>query len=179
MRHLRAKFTQLQMITTDVRYNDISAPAREGPGFLAMGSGIMSEAEPLLTPAEVSKLFRVDPKTVTRWAKEGRLSSLRTPGGHRRYREREVRALLGDGEPDPLDATLLALWPGTAAGPDAVARKKLSLAGVDNLRKLTARSAADLAELGIKGPALDAVRLALAKRGLALHGEILGKVALR
>ena len=51
-------------------------------------------AEPLLTPAEVAALVRVDPKTVTRWAKAGKLSSIRTLGGHRRYRESEVRALL-------------------------------------------------------------------------------------
>ncbi len=49
----------------------------------------------LLTPAEVAALFRVDPKTVTRWAKAGKLASIRTLGGHRRYREDEVRALLG------------------------------------------------------------------------------------
>ena len=48
----------------------------------------------LLTPAEVAALFRVDPKTVTRWAKAGKLSAIRTLGGHRRYRESEVRALL-------------------------------------------------------------------------------------
>lgn len=53
-----------------------------------------SEAEPLLTPAEVAALFRVDPKTVTRWAKAGKISSIRTLGGHRRYRESEVRSLL-------------------------------------------------------------------------------------
>ncbi len=54
-----------------------------------------TEAEPLLTPAEVAAMFRVDPKTVTRWAKAGKLSSIRTLGGHRRYRESEVRRLLG------------------------------------------------------------------------------------
>jgi excisionase family DNA binding protein len=52
------------------------------------------ESEPLLTPAEVATMFRVDPKTVTRWAKAGKLSAIRTLGGHRRYRESEVRALL-------------------------------------------------------------------------------------
>jgi excisionase family DNA binding protein len=52
------------------------------------------ESEPLLTPAEVAAMFRVDPKTVTRWAKAGKLSSIRTLGGHRRYRESEVRELL-------------------------------------------------------------------------------------
>jgi len=52
----------------------------------------------LLTPGEVAALFRVDPKTVTRWAASGRISSIRTPGGHRRYREVEIRALLGISE---------------------------------------------------------------------------------
>ena len=52
------------------------------------------EPEALLTPAEVAALFRVDPKTVTRWAKAGKLSAIRTLGGHRRYRAAEVQALL-------------------------------------------------------------------------------------
>ena len=45
----------------------------------------------LLTPREVAAMFRVDPKTVTRWAKAGKLTAIRTLGGHRRYRETEVR----------------------------------------------------------------------------------------
>ena len=53
-----------------------------------------SDHEVLLTPAEVASLFRVDPKTVTRWAKSGKLTSIRTLGGHRRYKESEVKALL-------------------------------------------------------------------------------------
>ena len=52
------------------------------------------DGERLLTPAEVAAMFRVDPKTVTRWAKAGKLSSIRTLGGHRRYRESEIRGLL-------------------------------------------------------------------------------------
>jgi excisionase family DNA binding protein len=56
----------------------------------------MQQSEILLTPSEVATLFRVDPKTVTRWAKAGKISSIRTLGGHRRYRESEVRTLLGD-----------------------------------------------------------------------------------
>ena len=51
-------------------------------------------AERLLTPGEVASLFRVDPKTVTRWASAGRIGSIRTPGGHRRFRESEVRRML-------------------------------------------------------------------------------------
>ena len=52
------------------------------------------EQEVLLTPSEVAILFRVDPKTVTRWAKAGKLTSVRTLGGHRRYKESEVKSLL-------------------------------------------------------------------------------------
>lgn len=51
----------------------------------------------LLTPGEVAVKFRVDPKTVTRWAAAGRIGSIRTPGGHRRFRESEVQALLDGG----------------------------------------------------------------------------------
>jgi excisionase family DNA binding protein len=54
----------------------------------------VSAQEKLLTPSEVASLFRVDPKTVTRWAKAGKLTSIKTLGGHRRYRESEVSALL-------------------------------------------------------------------------------------
>jgi excisionase family DNA binding protein len=50
--------------------------------------------ERLLTPGEVAAVFRVDPKTVTRWAAAGRIRSIRTPGGHRRFRESAVRTLL-------------------------------------------------------------------------------------
>ena len=53
-----------------------------------------SDHEVLLTPSEVASLFRVDPKTVSRWAKSGKLTSIRTLGGHRRYKESEVKALL-------------------------------------------------------------------------------------
>ena len=52
----------------------------------------------LLTPAEVAAMFKVDPKTVTRWAQRGYLSSVRTLGGHRRYKEAEVKALLKRGD---------------------------------------------------------------------------------
>jgi excisionase family DNA binding protein len=54
------------------------------------------DADRLLTPAEVAAIFRVDPKTVTRWARDGRLTAVRTLGGHRRYRETEVLALLNE-----------------------------------------------------------------------------------
>lgn len=59
-----------------------------------MSKNRSSEAEVLLTPSEVASMFRVDPKTVTRWAKAGKLTPIRTLGGHRRYRASEVNALL-------------------------------------------------------------------------------------
>ncbi|MDA3022656.1 MAG: BldC family transcriptional regulator [Actinomycetota bacterium] len=67
-------------------------------------AGRNPEIEPLLTPAEVAALFRVDPKTVTRWAKAGKLTCIRTLGGHRRYRAGEVQALLEiQGPTQPVD----------------------------------------------------------------------------
>lgn len=57
------------------------------------------QGDRLLTPKEVAEQFRVDPKTVTRWAAAGRIGSIRTPGGHRRFRESEVKALLKNGVP--------------------------------------------------------------------------------
>jgi excisionase family DNA binding protein len=52
--------------------------------------------EALLTPAEVAALFRVNPKTVTRWARAGKLTAIRTLGGHRRFRASEIRRCLDE-----------------------------------------------------------------------------------
>jgi len=46
-----------------------------------------------LRTAQVADLLHVSPKTVARWAKEGKLPFLRTLGGHRRYPEGDMRAL--------------------------------------------------------------------------------------
>ncbi|MGW0432509.1 BldC family transcriptional regulator [Micromonospora sp. NPDC003197] len=82
----------------------------------------MDTGDRLLTPGEVAALFRVDPKTVTRWAAAGRIGSIRTPGGHRRFRESEVRALLeGEGMLDEIDESAVqrptGTSPATPAGP--------------------------------------------------------------
>jgi excisionase family DNA binding protein len=50
--------------------------------------------EQLLTPSEVAALFRVNPKTVTRWARAGKLTAIRTLGGHRRFRVSEIKRCL-------------------------------------------------------------------------------------
>lgn len=46
-----------------------------------------------MTPGEVSAMLRVDANTVARWANDGRITAVRTPGGHRRYLASEVYAL--------------------------------------------------------------------------------------
>lgn len=53
-----------------------------------------TDESPLMTPAEVAALFRVDPKTVARWANSGKIASIRTLGGHRRFRRADVEKAL-------------------------------------------------------------------------------------
>ncbi len=60
-----------------------------------------AEPEKLLTPAEVAAMFRVNPKTVTRWARAGKISAIRTLGGHRRFRKSEIDARLKEVEETP------------------------------------------------------------------------------
>src|SRR5581483_6420848 len=67
--------------------------SQHAKGPLHVRSDLQPESR-LLTPAEVAALFRVDPKTVTRWAQQGKIRSIRTLGGHRRYSETEVQAFL-------------------------------------------------------------------------------------
>lgn len=55
----------------------------------------------LLTPAEVAALFRVNPKTVTRWARAGKITAIRTLGGHRRFRASEIKRCLDQMEREP------------------------------------------------------------------------------
>lgn len=54
----------------------------------------LDSPEALLTPSEVAALFRVNPKTVTRWARAGKLNAIRTLGGHRRFKASEIRKCL-------------------------------------------------------------------------------------
>ena len=60
---------------------------------LTVAEALMAENE-LLTPSEVAVMFRVNPKTVTRWARAGKISAVRTLGGHRRFRASEIRRFL-------------------------------------------------------------------------------------
>ena len=64
----------------------------------AGAEGADDEPEELLTPSEVAAMFRVNPKTVTRWHRTGTVSAIRTLGGHRRFKASEIRRLLAQGE---------------------------------------------------------------------------------
>jgi excisionase family DNA binding protein len=58
------------------------------------------QAPELLTPKEVGQMLRVDPKTVTRWARAGKLPAIKTVGGHRRFRRSDVEAAIAAVEHD-------------------------------------------------------------------------------
>jgi excisionase family DNA binding protein len=59
-----------------------------------------NEDDRLLTPREVAELFGVATATIAGWARAGKLPFRSTPGGHRRYRLRDLKALLPS-EPTP------------------------------------------------------------------------------
>ena len=69
------------------------SPPTEGHDQMAQTDDF-DAPEALLTPSEVAALFRVNPKTVTRWARAGKLTAIRTLGGHRRFRVSEIRRCL-------------------------------------------------------------------------------------
>ena len=55
-----------------------------------------TRSERLMRPAEVAVLFGVNPKTITRWARIGKLPSIRTRGGHRRFASEDIYRILGE-----------------------------------------------------------------------------------
>jgi excisionase family DNA binding protein len=138
-----------------------------------------AQYEKLLTPAEVGRMFRCDPKTITRWAKAGKLTSVRTLGNHRRYKESEVLELLArpadPPPPDPRTGSIGTLWPAVGPGsPVAKLKRRLRDAGIATAGDLTGKTAAELAaECRLRPEQVDEVRLALANKGFTLRGEIL------
>ncbi len=77
----------------------------KGFGVVPRGrSGVVAEKhgedtfEQLLTPAEVARMFRVSPKTVTRWSRAGKIRAVRTLGGHRRFYRAEIERAIEAGE---------------------------------------------------------------------------------
>jgi len=72
----------------------IGPAARKGCAVATQPGGKAAPTSPpYLHPAEVADILHVSPKTVSRWAKEGKLPFLRTLGGHRRYPAAEIRQL--------------------------------------------------------------------------------------
>jgi excisionase family DNA binding protein len=67
------------------------------------------ELPELMLTGEVAAVFKVNPKTVTRWAKAGDLISIRTLGGHRRFVRFQVEALK-TGRPLTSDETTMLAW---------------------------------------------------------------------
>jgi len=96
----------------------------------------------LLTPAEVANMFRVDPKTVTRWAQAGKLTSIRTMGGHRRYSAVEVHALLGitpaAPEPEPERTFPRVIMQRAGLTGHTITVERFPLTGLANVRGLAA-----------------------------------------
>lgn len=84
-----------------VGYAGISNTQASKPERIGMAKNDDND-DPLMTPAEVARLFRVDPKTVTRWARTGRINSIKTLGGHRRYRAAEVEQLLKNADAEEI-----------------------------------------------------------------------------
>ncbi len=103
VRRVDGEFEGVHAVTGDVEAAGVALADRHDAVF--MTTAVIEEPkqkalpnfESLLTPGEVAGLFDVDPRTVTRWAVEGRLDAVRTLGGHRRYSEAQVRALLVGG----------------------------------------------------------------------------------
>ncbi len=92
-----------------------TVPAPTTTGTTPTSNGDGRQAEVLLTPSEVAALFRVDPKTVTRWARAGRIACIRTLGGHRRYPAGQFTTALAPTTQAPATRT-----PAGATAPDTV-----------------------------------------------------------
>lgn len=61
----------------------------------------VEHTDELLSPAEAAAMFHVNAKTVTQWARAGKISAIRTPGGHRRFKRSELEAALRAGATEP------------------------------------------------------------------------------
>ncbi len=84
-----AELIQGHALRNNRSLDDVAEAVVAKPGLIHT-----TDPEALLKPAEVAAMFRVDPKTITRWAKAGQLTAIRTLGGHRRYLYSEVTRLL-------------------------------------------------------------------------------------
>lgn len=86
---------------------EFSTSGADRIGVTAMSPRRLTRADDaLLRPSEVAAMFGVRPPTIARWAREGRLTPLLTPGGHRRYSLADIRPLFGGAESD-MDRTMI------------------------------------------------------------------------
>jgi excisionase family DNA binding protein len=77
-----------------LRHRGLGPDARKDAPWAAKRRGNATTEDPsYLRTAEVADILYASPKTVSRWAKEGKLPFLKTLGGHRRYPEAEIREL--------------------------------------------------------------------------------------
>jgi excisionase family DNA binding protein len=73
---------------------DASPRDQVGKETLMVSRRAQASQSTYLLPSEVAEVLQVSPKTVTRWAKEGKLASRRTLGGHRRYARADIESLV-------------------------------------------------------------------------------------
>src|SRR5258708_3865955 len=78
-------------------------PAHRFRSACVMPSSNPSPEDGLLRPREVAEMFGVRPTTIARWAREGFLKSVATPGGHRRYRRAEIITALNSVPSDSVE----------------------------------------------------------------------------
>jgi len=55
----------------------------------------MTSLPTLLTATEVAEEFRLDPETIRRWAREGRIERIKLPSGLYRFRRSDIEAITG------------------------------------------------------------------------------------
>ncbi len=115
------------------------------------------DADRLLTSHEVGALLQVNPSSINKWVKEGRIAAFRTPGGHRRIRARDLVEFL-DGHQMPVPARLQSASRRRviAVDGDAAALKALEKAlrpYQDRVQLISAPSAIDaLMQVGLARP---------------------------
>jgi excisionase family DNA binding protein len=134
-------------------------------------TGVVTEPGEYLSRSQVAELFNVAPSTVTRWADEGRLTCVRTLGGHRRYlREsvvRLVRAVTKEGE---RVETISLEIPRMYGDHHTIAVRQI-LAQLDGIQEVSASAARRQVRITFDPQVIDAARIAarLAEAGYPTH----------
>jgi excisionase family DNA binding protein len=98
-----------------------------------------------LSLQEASAMLGVHPSTLRQWADSGKIPTVRTPGGHRRFAESDVRALL---EPEPLPPSGVQLLVQSALGRTRLEVSRGKLNEQSWYQRLDESDKAELRELG-------------------------------